>query len=766
MQQQAGGQGPNGQVPRRPPRRDYQYHNYGEDEQDMYFCPYPRVYGNAPPSGPQQQVSPLRMRPPPMPMCEQQQQPQQQQPIQILRQSTYALVPQPTAKVPPLPHDGVERATNVISCEDKGEEKIMEAEAMPGKQATVAKEPSRMTTDDGANKKEKKRKKRVSVMRRNIGITNFPIGVKSYPYDLIEDVEGQGSKFNWPQLLHLFPGMRQQWSKMMSTRRSKNVNTLKAQLLEDDVPTLDTQLKGQRVSRYYVEGGAQMCIISEKMMHKLRLEVSGPSGFKGNDVSVKYVGGSDSVWDSSWCKHVCAVAKGEGYPIILGRPWLIAMNARQNWESRTLLLKPPGKKGKSVQTIVYNMKEGRRERLELETSKDEWSTKDSSSTTEVTSSVSDNESAEASSLEVIDVVLTRPTTKDGGSIKETLSDEKIEGMLSTDLSKKEREEFKVTLRKNSPLFILDCKQIKGSTMVEHQINLKPESNPIAQKLHSFSTCAPILANVESLKVDLHGLKASSLENKALIAKKEVEIGVLTRVLSMNAGFNYAARMKEEMFAMQATVHGMDKVPSEFRRQASFMKGSSKVMKREGRAILVPNPPFKFALYVDTIIIGGNCVACGQELSGKHVVGVFQLSYVHKYHLVCFSMVSVIEPKCVVLGCKWKIPHIARCWVFGNVYEEPEDELVVDKECVPRASTSFTHTVDEVFDIDAMLIEHKNFEGVKPIEGGDGEILKETTPSASKQVAEIEDLEMESTLQFVAVELLKKRKKQVEDELSP
>ena len=23
-------------------------------------------------------------------------------------------------------------------------------------------------------------------------------------------------------------------------------------------------------------------------------------------------------------------AKGEGYPIILGRPWLIAMNARQN----------------------------------------------------------------------------------------------------------------------------------------------------------------------------------------------------------------------------------------------------------------------------------------------------------------------------------------------------------------------------------------------------------------------------------------------------
>ncbi|MCO5596290.1 hypothetical protein L7F22_050351 [Adiantum nelumboides] len=81
VQQQAGGRGPHDEVPRRPPRREYQYHNYGEDEHGMYFCPYPRGYGNAPPRGPQQQVSPPRMRPPPMPMCEQQQQPQQHQTI-------------------------------------------------------------------------------------------------------------------------------------------------------------------------------------------------------------------------------------------------------------------------------------------------------------------------------------------------------------------------------------------------------------------------------------------------------------------------------------------------------------------------------------------------------------------------------------------------------------------------------------------------------------------------------------------------------------
>ncbi|MCO5549408.1 hypothetical protein L7F22_002879 [Adiantum nelumboides] len=76
VQQQAGEQGTNDKVPRRPPRREYQCHNYGEDEHGMYFCPYPRGYGNAPPRGPQQQVSPLRMRRPPMPMCEQLQQQQ------------------------------------------------------------------------------------------------------------------------------------------------------------------------------------------------------------------------------------------------------------------------------------------------------------------------------------------------------------------------------------------------------------------------------------------------------------------------------------------------------------------------------------------------------------------------------------------------------------------------------------------------------------------------------------------------------------------
>ena len=51
--------------------------------------------------------------------------------------------------------------------------------------------------------------------------------------------------------------------------------------------------------------------------------------------------------------------KGEGYLVILGRPWLTAMSARQYWDKGTLVLKPQGKGDKLEGIIVYNLREGR-----------------------------------------------------------------------------------------------------------------------------------------------------------------------------------------------------------------------------------------------------------------------------------------------------------------------------------------------------------------------------------------------------------------------
>ena len=158
-----------------------------------------------------------------------------------------------------------------------------------------------------------------------------------------------------------------------------------------------------------------------------------------NNVSAKCVGVCRRVKIT-----VCAIkvaidmyiipAKGEGYLIILGRPWLIAMNARQDWEKGTLILKPPRQKPGEV--IVYNMKEGKQECLEEETSEEsESSAKTSSSASESTSQSS---SECDSSMEICGVTLKNPSEIVGESSQKKQNDEDLEKMIAKDFSATER----------------------------------------------------------------------------------------------------------------------------------------------------------------------------------------------------------------------------------------------------------------------------------------------------------------------------------------
>ena len=314
------------------------------------------------------------------------------------------------------------------------------------------------------------------------------LGKASEPYNLIDDVSSQGPRLTWPQLLHLSPKVRRQWSKMVSTRRGKvrPVGLIKAHDQKDVVPTIEAHIKGQRISNVYVDGGAQMCVMSEKVMHRLGLEVSGPSAFKAklaNNVKVKCAG---VIHDLK--VKVCGVevaidvyvmpAKGEGYPLILGRPWLIAMKARQDWETGMLVLNPHKQPGKGGRAILYNMKEGRQESLEMETSVDELSSTDYSSSSENESS----EGGSESSLEVMGLVINGPP-QEGVSISSVqLEDEKLGKMLAEDLPIEERDAYLDMLRRHSSLFIIEYEHIKGVTVIEHHIRLKEGSKPVTQKL--------------------------------------------------------------------------------------------------------------------------------------------------------------------------------------------------------------------------------------------------------------------------------------------
>ena len=45
-------------------------------------------------------------------------------------------------------------------------------------------------------------------------------------------------------------------------------------------PIVEAYIKGKRISKDYVDGGAQICVISERLMNQLGIEVSGPLTYR------------------------------------------------------------------------------------------------------------------------------------------------------------------------------------------------------------------------------------------------------------------------------------------------------------------------------------------------------------------------------------------------------------------------------------------------------------------------------------------------------
>ena len=148
-----------------------------------------------------------------------------------------------------------------------------------------------------------------------------------------------------------------------------------------------------------------MCVMSERTMHKLGLEVNFPSPFKvtlANNSSIKCLGIIKDLTISVCSMEVevdmyIIASKGEGYPIILGRPWLIIMNAGQKWGIGILVLRPEGSRKSVNKRITYDMGKGKEVDLRYETTVDEESSE--SSTTKIEEETSGSE--EVSSFDIM-----------------------------------------------------------------------------------------------------------------------------------------------------------------------------------------------------------------------------------------------------------------------------------------------------------------------------------------------------------------------------
>ena len=111
---------------------------------------------------------------------------------------------------------------------------------------------------------------------------------------------------------------------MVSTRTSKVMRVIEAKQEEDVLPVLEAYIKGQKICNVYVDGGAQICVVTHACVERLGLIISGDSRFcihMANHQKVKCLGVvRDLEVEAYALKTVVDFHVMPAYPIILGRP--------------------------------------------------------------------------------------------------------------------------------------------------------------------------------------------------------------------------------------------------------------------------------------------------------------------------------------------------------------------------------------------------------------------------------------------------------------
>lgn len=125
-----------------------------------------------------------------------------------------------------------------------------------------------------------------------------------------------------------------------------SVTIMSIEELEDICPKAEAWRKGRNMADAYVDRGAQVCVITHACVEKFGLKVAGSSGFRirmANHQKVKCLGIVKDLEIEVFnvktlvnC-HVMPASLG-AFPIILGRPWLRAVGAIQNWRKGTINL--------------------------------------------------------------------------------------------------------------------------------------------------------------------------------------------------------------------------------------------------------------------------------------------------------------------------------------------------------------------------------------------------------------------------------------------
>ncbi|MCO5560832.1 hypothetical protein L7F22_014452 [Adiantum nelumboides] len=160
----------------------------------------------------------------------------------------------------------------------------------------------------------------------------------------------------------------------------------------------------------------------------------------------------------------------------------MAMQARQDWGTGMFGLQPQkgAKKGKDIH---IDLREGKHESLDLETSMDEFSSFDYSTSKEE-STISDE--SDSSQAKIMGVVLTDTTMVSSINVPQ-VKEGKLAEMLAKNLMQEERQAYLAMLEGYPRLFVDGYNQITGVFVVQHHINIKDGANLVVQRLQRLDT---------------------------------------------------------------------------------------------------------------------------------------------------------------------------------------------------------------------------------------------------------------------------------------
>ncbi|MCO5607250.1 hypothetical protein L7F22_061443 [Adiantum nelumboides] len=272
--------------------------------------------------------------------------------------------------------------------------------------------------------------------------------------------------------------------------------------LPDICPVVNAWHKAVGMGEAYIDGGAQVCVITQSCVERLGLITCGSSRFRIRHAKVKCLGLIKNLEIEVFSVkamvnfHVMPAGLG-AFPIILGRPWFRAVGAVQDWGKGTICVY--GKKGEKM---VFDMTT--KQPLELE---DMSENDESDITSENSFEESESSTASSSSDEgEVSFLLLDEEKKEVGEVmqvsenvlassrleqleelmqpKQELSvkRELIQNTLSSDLTPGEKKEYLTMLDKFPNLFITSYQEIRGFVGDPIKIELVEGAKPARQKL--------------------------------------------------------------------------------------------------------------------------------------------------------------------------------------------------------------------------------------------------------------------------------------------